>query len=298
MTPQTTPIPANMDPMLEGTLTSPSLCDTCTPTTLASSKNDLTQDSTTSAHEQVLNTYELLERILAHLPLKKLFTIQRVSRQWHGLMARSIPIRRKMFLQAASGPHQPQDVQGFLSYIGRPLFNPRTDVRVYHFRDSDYDFHDGGFGTFAKMRVEAEFMRKGDTLSIPMSSIGTTPCYGDVQPSWRKMLLMQPPATAMSVGTWGDDLVWDHVASEDAVATIWNPRGLTFADLEDVPETFKRQEKRFPMASMETDRFTLVFGEEVQKSDGHAHVSSVFEECSRTPDRGELCKCLRMLLEP
>lgn len=46
-----------------------------------------------------LDTTEILEKILACLPPQTLFGVQRVSRQWRDLIARSPPIQEKMFLR-------------------------------------------------------------------------------------------------------------------------------------------------------------------------------------------------------
>ena len=52
----------------------------------------------TSSHEAVLLTTELLENILSHLPWARLFSSQRVCRKWQDIIGKSPTIRRKMWL--------------------------------------------------------------------------------------------------------------------------------------------------------------------------------------------------------
>ena len=148
------------------------------------------------------------------------------------------------------------------------------------------------------MYVEAEFVWEGDVLNI----VGVRNEDGrKTRQSWRSMLLMQPPATAMSVGEQTGDLVEGPLPNERAVATVWNPKGLTFGDLEDVEEMFSRQRKRFPEATGRTGRVSLVLGKKVEikdGTDGEVSISPVLEHCSENASGGKLCKCLRTLLEP
>lgn len=92
------------------------------------------------ASTSVLDTYELLERILLHLPLRTLVLSQRVNKAWSDVFHRSQGIQCACFLKAASSPlnlrEQPakEDREfGPLQYVddkgelaGPPILNPFT----------------------------------------------------------------------------------------------------------------------------------------------------------------------------
>lgn len=49
------------------------------------------------AGRTVSETYELLEHILLHLPMKDILRARAVSREWQALMVRSLPLKRALF---------------------------------------------------------------------------------------------------------------------------------------------------------------------------------------------------------
>jgi hypothetical protein len=55
-------------------------------------------------YRAVLDTTELLENILSHLPPKQLFGVQRVCRLWKDFIARSSGIQEKLFLKLQGRP--------------------------------------------------------------------------------------------------------------------------------------------------------------------------------------------------
>ena len=61
-----------------------------------------TQMTSNSAQLAVFGTCELLEDILSYLPLKDLFVVQRVSRQWSGVISGSPVLQENMFLRLKS----------------------------------------------------------------------------------------------------------------------------------------------------------------------------------------------------
>jgi hypothetical protein len=63
-------------------------------------------DSPNSACRRALQTTELLENILVHLPVKDLFVHQRVSKRFQATIAESLAIQRKMFLRLSSTPRE------------------------------------------------------------------------------------------------------------------------------------------------------------------------------------------------
>jgi hypothetical protein len=52
----------------------------------------------------VLDTTELLECVLSHLPPKQIFGVQRVARLWKDVIARSLGMKEKMFLKLQNKP--------------------------------------------------------------------------------------------------------------------------------------------------------------------------------------------------
>lgn len=57
-----------------------------------------------AAAQAVLNTYELLEQILLHLPWKEKFAVQRVSPFWKDLIQRSQILRQRMWIFSPKAP--------------------------------------------------------------------------------------------------------------------------------------------------------------------------------------------------
>lgn len=68
--------------------------------------------NTDAARKAVLNTTELLESILVFLPAKTLFGVQRVSKQFQAIIARSIPVQEKMFLRVRNKPQPTWQLKG------------------------------------------------------------------------------------------------------------------------------------------------------------------------------------------
>lgn len=56
------------------------------------------------ASNTVLDNYELLERVLLHLPLRTLLLAQRVNKSWSYVVHRSQNIQRALFLRGHPGP--------------------------------------------------------------------------------------------------------------------------------------------------------------------------------------------------
>ncbi|KAK5108352.1 hypothetical protein LTR62_008382 [Meristemomyces frigidus] len=76
--------------------------------TRASTDVRSTRARTTDAPRQaVFNTVELLENIFSHLPVKTLFGIQRVCRQFHELIAQSKQLQKRMFRNRPSHDYTP-----------------------------------------------------------------------------------------------------------------------------------------------------------------------------------------------
>ena len=61
------------------------------------------EDQSSACHE-VFETTELLEHIICFLPMKKIFTMQGVAKQWRDIIATSPSIEEKMFLRLKIAP--------------------------------------------------------------------------------------------------------------------------------------------------------------------------------------------------
>lgn len=62
--------------------------------------------TTDAARQAVLNTNELLERIILHLPMKNIFAIQRVCQRFKAVIATSPDIQTKLFLRLRNEPEE------------------------------------------------------------------------------------------------------------------------------------------------------------------------------------------------
>ena len=76
----------------------------------------------TNACDTVLHITELLERVLSYLPPRKIFTVQRVSRYWQGVITASPELQKIMFLrpQLAKGPLEIWQVVNFETKRNQP----------------------------------------------------------------------------------------------------------------------------------------------------------------------------------
>lgn len=83
----------------------------------------------------VLDTYELLERILLNPSTKAIFGAQRVSPTWKDIIARSHPLQTKMFLMVDGGRLTPDrtcdsDVE-YTAYVWSLRLNPMVELDLH-----------------------------------------------------------------------------------------------------------------------------------------------------------------------
>ena len=89
-----------------------------------------------SACQDVLGTTELLEHIISFLPMKMIFTIQSVTKQWRDVIATSPSIEEKIFLRPKNTPKETCDprLMGWpyraLQRLGRPVPSTFTLVSL------------------------------------------------------------------------------------------------------------------------------------------------------------------------
>lgn len=192
--------------------------------TLTSCKSE-----TSSPMSRVLGTYELLERILLHLPLKNLYVLQRVSTTWRDLIERSKPIQQKMFIAAAQEPQCPTN-KAVENEFSQPLYPTINDFRLnpllhtYCALHGNYsDTSDHRFGCVNLFPRCAS--QEGDKLGIFIYSL-----LKDNLPAVQDMLVCQPPITTMQclMNEPNPGFPYNpHLAEW----TVYNPQGLRFRNL-------------------------------------------------------------------
>ena len=77
-----------------------------------------------AAASQVGNTYELLENILLHLPLRQLLLAQKVNKKFHAVIQDSLQINQALFWKPISTDYvewEPGPIVESLRYGGEPL---------------------------------------------------------------------------------------------------------------------------------------------------------------------------------
>ena len=185
------------------------------------------------ASTQVLQTYELVELTLLHLPLMDILFAQRVCRVWHAVFNRSHKIRRALFLLPSSDSMLKLDLErricnGCWRWItvdgqavtGAPLMNPL--VRRFIRRNDDSDKE--GVVEFSHREL-----LKGQDTSHRLPGYGQPSlAVHDCTASWKRMLMTQPPVKSIAI--WCSqavfhDLRYDEyfqVENEEGVASWWS----------------------------------------------------------------------------
>lgn len=167
-----------------------------------------------SASARVLGTYELLEEILCNFSAIDLFVMQGVNTDWHGVIARSESLRKKMFLLADGPVMHPSSGVGQLDpvYNSTAQPNPFLRFRWEHPLPAilPVGLTDGSVSAKGKGHME----------------VVITPTAREKQQSWRDCLLTQPPIAVTAVWT----------PYEDGPCFVYNPRGITLGDVCDVDE--------------------------------------------------------------
>jgi hypothetical protein len=83
-----------------------------------------------TACQQVFETTELVEHIMSFFPMKKIFNVQRVSKQWRDIIANSPGLQEKMFLRLKTTPKERYEVHvlGWSDRALRWLNRPRQTL--------------------------------------------------------------------------------------------------------------------------------------------------------------------------
>ena len=99
-------------------------------------QNHMDLEEPRSACQSVFGTTELLENIISFLPMRNIFIVQSVSKQWRNVIANSPSIEEKMFLRIKPTPKETCDTRlmGWaylaLQRLGRPVPSTLTLVRL------------------------------------------------------------------------------------------------------------------------------------------------------------------------
>lgn len=85
-------------------------------------------DEPVHVEQRVFETTELLEHIISFLPMEKIFTLQRISKQWKNTINASPDVQEKMFLRLGNKPKQVCEphVVGWTSMDRYVLWNVRV----------------------------------------------------------------------------------------------------------------------------------------------------------------------------
>lgn len=264
-----------------------------------------------TAVQAVFDTFELLEMILLNLPLKEIFVHQRVSRAWLAVCSRSASLHRRMFLVADGMPLKPSRTHQDLD---RDKMSPTYDTRYIRFnpaptfnRTGDRYHRWACYGCFGEstprsftryemyhwethLSIDTDVLRffNGEFFSseIARGSHSTNS-------SWRRMLITQPPITAITFGHFG--LPGYNIGNKGRVCTIWNPAGITFGELYDWWWKFADEEKALRGERLDCRcggmRFCLVV----------PFLDKEIDEVLRTCDPGAredgLCDCLQLMIQ-
>ncbi|KKY19624.1 hypothetical protein UCDDS831_g05283 [Diplodia seriata] len=192
----------------------------------------------------VFNTTELLELILLSLDPRTLLTAAtRVNRRFHDTLRASLPLRRALFLTPAAdrGPLLPLNEPGTATAnrcapdaLPRALVPIANDFLARKFRLGRYDEpdadHDGGYMPMVAMkaleemsegwkRQEEERRRRQTRIKATGTAAATAAVSeegeGDgnsvidvaaATPTWRRMLISQPPPRRVEVVIYGTSM--------------------------------------------------------------------------------------------
>ncbi|KAK4621549.1 hypothetical protein CLAFUW4_07220 [Fulvia fulva] len=220
------------------------------------------------AHQEVFDTYELLEQILLQLPIKDLFVLQRVSAKWRKVIAESHPLQRRMYLRAQGGVMKPilnEDEETI--YRGRVKINPAMEffaghryrgypdippavshsrsfgqVGISHYEDDDYTPPILSTSVWFQILQHAPHR---NSLPVALGS------YRE-EASWKRMLVSSPPVPAIRVSAYlkGGDVCAVYSAPgerwRDLVRNVmvYNAEGVRFGDLVNLRRTMKQNSRK------------------------------------------------------
>lgn len=173
-----------------------------------------------SASDRVFGTYELLETILiaTYCP-RSIFIMQRVCKAWQAVIRHSTTIQKLLFLL--------QQGQLATPTITSPYFHDTLNPEfLYPERLTLNGFAPARF----KQAIHEEYHPEAAVAKLNLGwvcSFDLLTAHGKA--TYRQLFLTQPPITHGFLIA-----PWSHVNGGVSYLNVYNPRGLTFGDVEDV----------------------------------------------------------------
>ena len=195
----------------------------------------------------VFDITELFEHILLETTISDLFVHQRVSKKWFAFIKTSKKLQKKMFLLADGEPVSPiaqRSDTAYTCYAAQVLaVNPSCLHR-----------YESGHWSLPIQSPYIGGVDLSDQWSPEVSSVGLDIHDGDrvhdlersargrnnIGASWRRMLLTQPPITALDLqqrplNPWREDTqvrgCVTRLGGWSDVVTVWNAEGVTLGDV-------------------------------------------------------------------
>jgi len=173
------------------------------PTTIVSSHSHEVLENSTTTHittgppvAAVFDTYELLERILLHLPMRNLLSASSINKTFQAIITRSKAIQQALFLQA--------DMSAYARDSRPPSTTPTINWHLFRncmpqlgpgvFGDCTATEISGGNGSF-EVKVTYD-MSEGLSDTVQPPSLCAVPSDNR---SWRKMYLTMPECWKITV---------------------------------------------------------------------------------------------------
>lgn len=153
----------------------------------------------------VLDTTELVENIIKHLPARNIFGVQRVCKTFAGVIATSPSIQQKMFRRLHNQPEE----QWVMSRDSVQIRDDtdQCDVRLYRGADSDSPIGDFAFTPVAlnplfaasHMPLEMPEIHRVSTANASYFSLGDFWCGSQQKASFLDTCLSDPPRRSLTV---------------------------------------------------------------------------------------------------
>ncbi|KAI9674559.1 MAG: hypothetical protein M1822_009054 [Bathelium mastoideum] len=194
------------------------------------------------AAARFVGIFELLEQTLSYLPGQELLQAQRVSRTWHAIIQRSLPLQRKLWME----PYTDKRVDLRNSTIANGVCYSTTNEKV-PITINPYLMKFGEFERVGMYGDEDEWV-----LTAQFSEYALALGYEAIDypgASWRRMLITDPPCSSLE-----PTLVLGMIDRYDVstpVSIPSNPNGLTLGEVVDAVLAWKDREFGTKLTSIE-----------------------------------------------
>ncbi|KAK5137451.1 hypothetical protein LTR08_008429 [Meristemomyces frigidus] len=148
-----------------------------------------------SVSDAVFLTTELLENILRFLPMKDLLLSQRVTKKWRAVISESMLLQQALFFL-------PQEPSGYWELVGAPEVSKASN-KLLRLTKSEYErkspsshiFRSGSLNPLV-FKSSPGFCPVGraEDQGCEVFDYRSRPSARHADASWRKMLVVQPPA--------------------------------------------------------------------------------------------------------